>query len=358
MSRVIGGEFSIDAKMFLDSRNLGNNTNAAEIFGDLIYRNGLHRKIYSCGRAALRAIISMEEYWGGVLLPNYLCSSISKTVKALGCRYQFYEINKELLPDIDDLMRVAQTNEFTFVLLINYFGLVDLTDVIGVIRKQLPDIRIILDDVQNYYGFGSERDFDFCFTSLRKWFPMPDGAICYAKKYEDYLKLPEYSEDNQFVEKKLVGNMLKSFEGLISDDLCLRLCREGEEVLDREYMCKVSSISPLLFKTIKFNEIAKKRMHNAKILHQTLISMGIEHVFSEGKVPLFVPIFIHKSEKRDLLRKHFFDNNIFCPIHWPQEGKDLSGENELYQSELSLICDQRYGADDMKRILEILSYEY
>ena len=41
-------------------------------------------------------------------------------------------------------------------------------------------------------------------------------------------------------------------------------------------------------------------------------------------------------------------------MHWPYVGKDISGINKLYNTELSLICDQRYCVDDMNRQLDLL----
>ena len=52
-----------------------------------------------------------------------------------------------------------------------------------------------------------------------------------------------------------------------------------------------------------------------------------------------------------------FKNNIFTPVHWPYESENLNGfiENQLYETELSLICDQRYSLNDMNRQIEVLS---
>ena len=66
---------------------------------------------------------------------------------------------------------------------------------------------------------------------------------------------------------------------------------------------------------------------------------------------MFVPIFI---TDRDNLRKKFFDNNIFVPKHWPKHSDIINGNNMLYEKELSLICDQRYGTEDMYRQIDVL----
>ena len=65
--------------------------------------------------------------------------------------------------------------------------------------------------------------------------------------------------------------------------------------------------------------------------------------------PLFVPVLL---ENRDKVRKHLTENKIYCPVHWPKpEGAD----SNIYDMELSLICDQRYGVNDMERIVSVLS---
>ena len=56
-----------------------------------------------------------------------------------------------------------------------------------------------------------------------------------------------------------------------------------------------------------------------------------------------------------------FNNNIFTPVHWPYVSKELNGyiKNTIYETELSLICDQRYTIDDMNIQIEVLrNYAY
>ena len=66
----------------------------------------------------------------------------------------------------------------------------------------------------------------------------------------------------------------------------------------------------------------------------------------EGDVPLFVPVLV-KDSLRDPLRRFLIGNQIYCPVHWPDAG--TGGGKELYAGELSLLCDQRYGQEDMQR---------
>lgn len=76
-------------------------------------------------------------------------------------------------------------------------------------------------------------------------------------------------------------------------------------------------------------------------------------MYSEKSVPLFVLIFLNKQKD---VRNAFFSDNIFTPIHWSYESKDLNGDkkNPIYDKELSLICDQRYSLEDMERQIRVL----
>ena len=97
------------------------------------------------------------------------------------------------------------------------------------------------------------------------------------------------------------------------------------------------------------------RRKNAKILHDGLKRhQDISFLFNVEQMdcPIFVPIIV-KNGKRDYFRKILIENKIYCPIHWPKPNATCN--SNIYDSELSLICDQRYNEFDMKRIIEILN---
>ena len=79
--------------------------------------------------------------------------------------------------------------------------------------------------------------------------------------------------------------------------------------------------------------------------------------FYEGS--LTEAVYLREVEKE--LRKYLIDNAIYCPIHWPKS-KFHNGINQraemLYSQELSLVCDQRYGSEDMNRIVECIRKYY
>lgn len=221
-----------------------------------------------------------------------------------------------------------------------------LEDSIRRIKQARPNLVIIEDDVQAFFEYKNS-EADYSFTSLRKWFPCPDGAFISTKRTLNM----ETMVENKWSQYKFAGNILKKYNNVIDDSICLELLQKGEELLDVEYRSACSDISQVIFAHVDIETIAKKRMNNAAYLHSKLEKLGIRHAYRESAVPLFVPIFI---ENRTALRRRFFENNIFTPIHWPKVSTEINGDNELYMLELSLICDQRYDLEDMEGQIRIL----
>lgn len=285
---------------------------------------------------------------GGVILPDYLCSSITHVLIDKKINYSFYKINENLLPDEEVLLE--ELKEPKIVLLINYFGLVSVTSIAEKIKILSPNSIVIVDDVQNYYGEEYKDFADYRFTSYRKWFPVPDGATVYSRCGD----VEPSSNKNTFAQYKFAGNLLKSYDDWVEDDLCLSLLNKGESILDSEYDVACSAISKQLIQCIQFDEIKTIRRRNAAYLHNKLSELGVKHSYNDYSVPLFIPIFLESN--RTEVRRNMFANNIFTPVHWPYESELLNGrdKNSLYDTELSLICDQRYSEEDMEKQIEVL----
>ena len=133
---------------------------------------------------------------------------------------------------------------------------------------------------------------------------------------------------------------------------------EAESLLETEYTDFRPSYRAVDdFLSTDWAEIKSRRRTNAKCLIDGLRNCeGIDLVFdrlADEDVPLFVPILVKKG--RDQLRKHLIDQQIYCPVHWPLSDlhRGISERaGKIYHQELSLLCDQRYGEDDMNRIVQ------
>lgn len=334
---MIGGEFPIAVTDVLNAE--GRHSTNSDVY------------TYSSGRAALYQILNYLKQEKGVrrvLLPDYLCSSILIPVKALGLEFAFYTIDDSLELEQENLSKIYENN--TVVLLINYYGLKNLDKQIKTIRAIDENAIIIEDDVQAYYEFLKPLgEVDFKFTSLRKTFAIPDGGLVKTKN-----RMPVVDKPNTFGQYKAAAALLKSMrEGNFNDKIYLELFEKGESLIDDEIECGMSRIAEKLYSFINDEHVKVRRLNNAHYLLEELKKIGVKPILplKEGYVPLFIPIIL---KNRDVVRKAMFQQEIFCPVHWPLEGMALKRGKVMEEKELSLIIDQRYSIKDMSIMVSLL----
>lgn len=334
---MIGGEFPIAVTDILNAQN--RHLDTPDIY------------TYSSGRAALYQILKylrQEKNITHVLLPDYLCCSIIVPVKSLKLDYSFYPINENLELELESFKPLYKKD--SAVLIINYFGLKDISAQIQAVRTLDENAFIIEDDVQAYYEFIKPLDgVDFKFTSLRKTFAVPDGGLVKTKH-----QLPRVTTPNTFGQYKAAAALLKSMrEGNFNDQIYLELFEKGESLIDSELECGMSLITEKLYSFLNDEHIKVRRLNNARYILERLDELGIQPILplTDDHVPLFIPIFLNN---RDAVRKAMFKNEIFCPVHWPLGGLELRRGKIMAEKELSLIIDQRYGQKEMCEIVSSL----
>ena len=334
---MIGGEFPISISDLLRAPNF-------QRVNDGAYH-------YASGRAALYQILKyLKEKKGinSILLPDYLCDTILVPINRLGIEYGFFSLNERLELEQDKFREVYNKN--AAILLINYFGLQDLADQIAIIRNINGDAIIIEDDVQAYYEFKKPlKDVDFKYTSLRKTFAIPDGGLVKTEH-----PLPVVDKPNTFGQYKAAAALMKAMrDGNFDDNVYLDISKIGGSKIDDELECSMSLVSERLYSCLDDEYVKAHRQRNSKYLVEKLSDNGIQTLLpvSEDKVPLFVPICL---DNRDEVRKRMFQNEIFCPRHWPLAGMKVQKGADMAAHELSLIVDQRYNENDMNQILSLI----
>ena len=338
---VIGGEFAISIDRINNVQKSRERTNKYYC--------------YSSGRSALyHILLYLKEHKKitRILLPDYLCSSIVDTVIQIGLSFKFIPLTKELVFDINDLKKNISSNDT--ILIINYFGLQNINSQIEAIRTISKECPIIEDDVQAFYCFWEDTDnskANYRFTSLRKTFAVPDGGLVQSK---DFLHIA--LEENTFSSYKIAGGILKTLSPLTVDieNASLELLSKGESLIQENIKNAMSLNSKNLFETenISFSKIRRKE--NADVIQKGIKELGLRTILpiKEKHVPLFVPIYVNN---RNHIRKTLAQNKIFCPVHWPLDNLPLQMGKEMEEHELSIVIDQRYGTNEMKKILNIIA---
>lgn len=332
---MIGGEFEIDLSTQID---------AFQPAHDTYY--------YASGRSALYQILkSLKHRVNKIWFPDWLCHTMVEAAQKAGFEYEFYELSDKFIATVDALDSKGFKDGY-LVLLINYFGLQDLTSTAKAIKEVYPNAIIIEDDVQAYYCFAEETNpySDYRFTSLRKTFPSPDGGLVYTKH-----SMPMATCPNTFAKYKIEAGVMKSHRGKegIKDEDYLAIFEKGSQLIDENYESVMSRDSEMLFAGTDLQWVKQKRQENVAYLLEGLKDRGINPMIEvpKDKVPLFVPVWL---KDRNTIRKSMFQSEVFCPVHWPLEGLLLKKGAEMAQHELSLIVDQRYSKKEMDLIISLL----
>ena len=288
------------------------------------------------GRTAFDAVLNYEPKIESVLLPSYCCDSMLVPFKEKGICIKFYDVN------FDEKVNISITDSADALVWCDYFGF----------HNDMPEYDgLVIEDITHSYL--SVKQFhersDFLVASLRKWEPILCGG--YTSVNTDYPKPPE-----EFLKKKMYAMELKNhyLETLNHDlkDRYLELFKESNQWLANHY--SEISTDDYSLDYIKHVDIEKQRSirrKNAFVLYEGLGDI-VQFMFPEDSMdcPLFVPIILNGN--RDYVRQHLIDNDIYCPVHWPHP--EANCESNLYDIELSLICDQRYSELDMERIVSVV----
>lgn len=288
------------------------------------------------------------------LLPSYCCDSMIQPFRDRDITVSFYDINyfDERL-DID----LKITKEVDVIVWCNYFGftvpmpsLLDFKNRGGIV---IEDITHSLLSKIPYHGQS-----DYLVASLRKWGQMICGGYCAALNGE-LLQTDYPSPPSSFIKaKKEAMEMKRDYlfgNGSIQKAEFLSNYHRSNEWLANHYHgLSIDEESRQYILNADLEEHRKIRRVNAHVLYEGISGCtNIKPLFSEDRMdcPLFFPIIV-KDGNRNAIHQRLINNNVYCPIHWPRPSDECA--SNLYNEELSLICDQRYTESDMKRILSVL----
>ena len=292
-----------------------------------------------------------------VYMPAWCCDSMLAPFVARGIDIKFYDISLAESADTAEILCDFCDFRENIFYVTNYFGYEN-TLPVETVKKFKEQGAIILYD--RTHSILMEDDpylalADYSFASIRKWMGVIGGAVvngvsdCQLKPCP-YLAL-----------KEKAMRMKKAFiegDGSIDKQAFLDLYSEFGHHLAEDYQnYEMDDVSYALYKTMDFSAMRRKRKENAQYLHDNLKGVKFIGELTENAVPLFVPIFFETPKQRTAVRKKLIEAQIYCPIHWPKPVMipvNLEA-NKIYDTELSLICDQRYGLTDMERMVTLVT---
>lgn len=295
----------------------------------------------NAGRYALEYILRTRRY-RKVYLPYYICDTVLLPFSRLGVEYEFYHINSQLEPSI-----VFDVRSDEAVLYVNYFGLKNHYAFTFCHNYK----NTILDQTQAFYSEQGNRYEDKSiqcdtFYSCRKFFGVPDGAYLYTDSLlGERLERDESFERMTFLTKRIDRSPQEGYADFRSND----------KVLNRVGLKGMSKLTEAMMKGIDFTAKANKRINNFHVLDKVLRETNrFKWDIDYGTVPLVYPYYV---ENGSALRQYLINNQVFCARYWPNVLKWCKPYEWEYQLAENLVClpiDQRYGEEEMKRIIDII----
>ena len=286
-------------------------------------------------------------------LPSYSCESMAQPFIDLGIEILYYDVyyndglkyNIEFLEDVDIFFAM------------NYFGYSN-TNMDSYIQKYKNMGKIVIEDITHSI-FSTKRysvNSDYLIASLRKWMPILSGGIAVNMNSNFEIELSNKSNKEMIILKNTAMKNKKDYiEGKNTDkDGFLNEYKESSKALEKEYKnYSIDEKSLEIINKIDIQNIIKARLENAKVIYEKLKKNSKVRFLVEdynGKdALLFVPIVLEHNLRNEL-RKYLIDNKVYLPVHWPLE----ENLNNIFEKELSLVCDQRYTKEQISNYIDLI----
>lgn len=321
----------------------------------------------STGRSATRLVLQTIEERNPnckkvALLPPFTCHTVFEPFMDFGYEIHTMPLAMDLTTSAENILKCQELCKAGVVLVHRYYGFDTLPGFNQAVSElQERGVVVIEDCTQCLYSDFKVSDADYFVASIRKWCGVPDGGFAICKK--GVFAHKPCKTDEPMVEAKRIASELKYqfiFEGKGDKPTFKAKYREGEELLDNQTgYFSIGELSAKIQTELDVDELKHKRRDNYNVLLKGLQDVaGLSILFTDLPdliTPLYFPIFVDDREQwQDLLA----DNDIYAPVVWPKadhcpEIDDYS--QMIYDKILCIPIDQRYGTDDMERIINVIN---
>lgn len=293
--------------------------------------------LVNSGRNALEMILRELPADAEVLVPKFTCEVVLEPFARTGVRYRLYDVDPDL-----QLPQAPVSGEKQYILYTNYFGIKD-----GYVDElsERYGRNLIVDNSQAL--FHAPVDGCNAIYSHRKFVGVPDGGqvigpVCRATAPT------ETDSSNERCSHLLKRIDLGASEGYrdfsINDGSITGLPPR-----------KMSPLTERILRSIDWDNVKKRRRDNFRQLHSAL---GAVNTLRIPEMDTFECPMVYPFRTTDLaLRQRLIHNKIFVATYWPNVLRDNphgSSACDLAQHIIPLPIDQRYGKEEMDRIISVI----
>ena len=381
--RVIGGEYPLsdaEARLWLEGPAQDNTAP-----GDALVKMGFPADAslwLRYGRSALGLALKLagiNKASGSVCIPDYQCSEVLGKLRATTGEPSVYPLKITLLPDLDRLADCMGNAEA--VITCSYFGAASVDQGLfdtGAFLSQTPEHPWIIEDrVMSFPAMDGGVNFsarcDFAIFSLRKTYPVPDGAVLYAcsDRARDALsgfvrnsEPPGLKTDDAIREKVMAKNRRYSWLNTppIYDDLARNGLKESvasemrvNDVANNTSLDALpgtaASARYLLSRDPDRDRVVIAR--RSRVLFEKLSECDRAIMPFEACLSTNVPLLV--DGRSDFLADAK-NGGLFLPVHWPREEtiKTGSAADNWYRNEVSIPVLPQTDEADFQYLVDTL----
>lgn len=292
----------------------------------LFHTDGIYLNICRSGFRYLIRALDIKT----IHVPIFTCNVVYDAIKQEGCEIIPYHLNENLMP-------AESFNPTAYIIYNNYFGVLGKN--VEKLAEQYPNL--VVDNAQSFYSKPKGRAAVY---SPRKFFGLPDSGILYGRDLPKLDLTRGHSIDvSSHLLRRLDYDAQTGYEEFARNDKAL-------EQYPLEY---ISPLTLALMGNIEYERIKQKRLESFNYLHERLNSK-FPFAISEDDVPMVYPYY---TESGSDLRSKLIANKVFVARYWPNvldwvKTDDL--EYTLTTNIIPLPIDQRYGREDMDRIIALI----
>jgi hypothetical protein len=255
-------------------------------------------------------------------------------LKSNDYEFEYYNIDFEFNPIFD---KVLHEDEYLYV--VNYYGQIKNETVIHLKKKHS---NIILDNVMAFFQ-RPLKNIDTIY-SCRKFFGVPDGSYLSTDTYLEEKLAFASSKDRM---KHLLGRYEDNAFDYYDD------FKKNELSYKAEPLTFMSRISKNIIGAIDFEKVRTVRNSNYAYIEHMLKDINmLEFVAPDGAFAY--PFYVDNGIE---LRRKLAEKKIYIPTLWPNVlhvVPETSVEYQYVTNILPLPCDQRYCAQDLETMCELL----
>ena len=300
--------------------------------GEHYHKNALR---LNTARNCFEYILRARKYTK-VYIPYYTCEVMLEPLKKCNVDYVFYHINEQLEP-IEETYQLQPTEAFLYT---NYYGLKQRC--VERLAEQYGK-QLIVDNAQAFLAEPLE-GID-TFYSARKFFGVAAGAYLYTDARLDM----EFEQDQSY---QRMSHLLMRAD--IGAEAGYGEFRKNDDSLIDNPIRRMSNLTEKILCSIDYEFAKQQRRSNYMQLDEQLRNKnGIHLIMEEASVPMVYPYLTDDAT----LRKRLIENRIYVARYWPNVldwCRPCDIEETLAKDMIPLPVDQRYGEEQMKRIIEIM----